>query len=127
MSQETVGRLISDIAEAVRRQRVVLETEDLERLAEVTQDLEAVYRKLEMFEGGLDGVRVAIEALPQTERDPLREAMTRTAVDLGVAGDLIRIATRRVAALQSFQAASSIASTYGASPSSAGTRVSRRA
>lgn len=116
------------LADALARQRAVLEQGTFASLGSLTAEIERHFTALTAWPGGPAALRAAIAALPEAERQVLRGLLERVDADNRISGDLIRVAMQRMAAIQAFTAAGSDSGTYGGkSGPDAGSRLSRRA
>jgi len=129
MSKEaTLLHLLKALGKSLARQRELLESNQLDDLAQINGDLEQGYATLEASPGGFAALRDEIEAKPEAQRIELLELLGQLRADNRVSGELIRIAMHRVATVRALQLEHSKSSTYGPGASmDPGSRLSRHA
>lgn len=103
---------VEQAAQAVQRLRATLEQNHLPGLEQAVLDTQAALRSLELFPGGIEGLRAAIDQQESSERQRLTGLLAQAKHDHQLNSELIRLAMQRNAALQAYAAQSSAAATY---------------
>jgi flagellar biosynthesis/type III secretory pathway chaperone len=104
--------LLDEVVQAVSSLRQLLEQQRLTELESALVSTQMAVTKLNAFPGGIAGLRAAIDALPETLREPALAKLQCAKQDYDVNAELIRLAMQRNAALQAYAAQSSAAATY---------------
>jgi len=110
--QVTPQQAVEQVAQAVHRLRTTLEQNHLPELEQAVLDAQAALRSLELFPGGIDGLRASIDQQDSPERERLVDLLAQAKLDHQLNSELIRLAMQRNAALQAYAAQNSAAATY---------------
>lgn len=103
---------ISQVASAVGALRAALEAEDIDSLPNAIAGAQQALDKLNTYPGGVDQLRVDMDALPSPLKEEVKEQLEQATVDHHINGELIRLAAQKNAALQAFIAQQSDSATY---------------
>lgn len=125
---EAIGGLLVELDAVLARQRQALESGQLDQLAALNSELENTFGRMEQWPDGVAGFVNSLQALPQEPRESALEHLAQIQLNHRISGDLIRITTQRIAALQAFHLAGSDVATYAPGFASVtGSQLSRRA
>ncbi len=106
---------ISQVSSAVGALRAALEAENIDALPEAIANAQQALDKLNTYPGGVEQLRVDMDALVSPEKEAVKEMLEQATVDHHVNGELIRLAAQKNAALQAFIAQQSDSATYSSS------------
>lgn len=125
---DAVSGLLDELSGVLTRQRSALESGQLDQLAPLNSELEATFGRMEQWAGGVAGFVAGLQALPDEARQAALSQLRHIQLNHRTSGELIRVTTQRIAALQAFHLAGSEGATYapGLAPVT-GSQLSRRA
>jgi hypothetical protein len=92
--------------------RAALEAEDIDSLPNAITGAQQALDKLNTYPGGVEQLRLDMDALPSPLKEEVKEQLEQATVDHHINGELIRLAAQKNAALQAFIAQQSDSATY---------------
>jgi flagellar biosynthesis/type III secretory pathway chaperone len=104
--------LLEQVSKSVATLRQTLEQHALPNLEAALIETETALQALNLFPGGVEGLRKAMDLLPSELRDRCHQLLEQAKQDHQINAELIRLAMQRNAALQAYTAQSSSAATY---------------
>jgi hypothetical protein len=121
--------LLESISSAVLGLRGSLEKNDLNAIPQALELAQQALDSINRYHGGIENLKLDINSFDEERKHELMVLLESASVNHQINGELIKLATQRSAAMQSFIAQQAPGATYGADggvPGSVGGVLSRR-